>query len=63
MQKVAVVGQDLPDAASPFEAEARAPSCVTSNRLSQREGGQLRQLAQVRNDPALADLLVALDTA
>jgi dimethylaniline monooxygenase (N-oxide forming) len=57
-------GRDaLPDAAQRFEAEARAFACVTSNRLSLREEEQLRQLAQVRNDPALVDMLGALDAA
>ncbi|MES2959002.1 MAG: NAD(P)-binding domain-containing protein [Pseudomonadota bacterium] len=55
-------GRDaLPDAAQRFEAEARAFSCVTSTRLSRDEGEHLRQLAQARNDPGLAEMLVTLE--
>jgi cation diffusion facilitator CzcD-associated flavoprotein CzcO len=54
-------GRDaLPDAADRFEAEARAFGCVTSPRLSEGEALGLRRLAQARDEPALAEVALAL---
>ena len=55
-------GRDaLPDAASRFEAEARAFSCVVSERFSAHEADLLRRLAHAGDDGALAGVVAALD--